>query len=46
LLHYLDLDGAHSGKLRKEPAAELQVLSLDGGAWNNAAELDLLGGLF
>ena len=45
-LRYLDLDGAHSGGLRAEPAEELRVLSLDGAAWDNDAELDALGGLF
>ncbi len=46
LLHFLDLDGAKTGGLRKEQAKELQVLSLAGAPWENDAELDVLGGLF
>lgn len=45
-LIYLDLDGAQTGSLRKEPAEALQVLSLDGTEWDTTAELDVLGGLF
>lgn len=45
-LIYLDLDGALTRQLRKEPAEVLRVLSLDGSPWENAAELDVLGGLF
>ena len=45
-LTYLDLDGARTGPLRREPSEVLRVLSLGEAPWENGADLDVLGGLF
>ncbi len=46
-LTYVDLIGARTGTLRRDkPEDHLQVLDLNAYSWNEAAPLDLLGGLF
>ena len=43
---FLQLDGAVSGAVTREPAESLMVLPLGADPWDDTAELDLLGGLF
>ncbi len=43
---YLDMDGAQTGRIKREVAQELRVLPLGAAAWDDRAELDVMGGLF
>ncbi len=43
---YVDLMGARTGQVRREPARELMVLPLRDQVWPDSAPVDLLGGLF
>lgn len=45
-LIHLGLRDAVTGALHREPAETLMVLPLRGGAWDETAELDLLGHIF
>jgi uncharacterized protein len=45
-LTYLELTGAKTAQVRQEGAESLMVLPLREAAWDDTAELDLLGGLF
>ncbi|MFE3836632.1 GNAT family N-acetyltransferase [Pseudogemmobacter sonorensis] len=43
---WVAMPGAVTGEIRRAPAEALMVLPLQGTAWDEAAELDLLGPLF
>jgi predicted N-acetyltransferase YhbS/predicted lactoylglutathione lyase len=43
---FVQMDGARTGEIMRQPANELRVLSLGDGIWDQAADLDVLGGLF
>lgn len=46
MITYLDLTGARTRSVHREPARELMVLPLRDQAWDETAQLDLLGTLF
>lgn len=43
---WIDLTGARTGEIHREPADSLMVLPLGGATWDETAPLDLLGNLF
>ncbi len=45
-LVYVEMDGARSGEVIREPAETLRVLDLGPQVWDPAAVLDIMGGLF